>query len=191
MRPGINPISTHNVKSMEVIKVAITGPESSGKSDLAGYLAEKFQTSFAAEYAREYLEPRHGDYEYDDLINICAGQIANEERAIESANKIVFFDTDMLVLKIWARYRFNRVPRNVSLAFEQMQYDAVLLCKPDLPWTPDPLRESPDEEERLFLFELFKRQVDAYYSDKFCLIQGQGIERFKIAEDYIKNNFDL
>ncbi|HKL03737.1 MAG TPA: ATP-binding protein [Cryomorphaceae bacterium] len=176
---------------MEVVKVAITGPESSGKSDLTKYLAEKFQTSFAPEYAREYLEWRDGDYEYKDLIEICEGQIANEERAIENANKIVFFDTDMLVLKIWSRYRFDSVPRNVALAFEQRQYDAVLLCKPDLPWIPDPLRESPDEEERLFLFELFKRQVEAYYPNKFCKIEGQGIQRFKVAQDYLYNQFDI
>lgn len=176
---------------MEVIKVSITGPESSGKSELAAYLARQFQTSFAPEYAREYLEPRNGEYDYDDLIEICEGQIANEEKASETANGIVFFDTDMLVLKIWSRYRFNRVPRNVTLAIEQRQYHAVLLCKPDLPWTPDPLREIPDENERNFLFELYKRQVEANYSDNYFIVEGEGIQRFKRAESYIRNHFDL
>ncbi|VAW30185.1 hypothetical protein MNBD_BACTEROID07-850, partial [hydrothermal vent metagenome] len=36
-------------------RIAITGPESTGKSELAAWLASAYQTSWVPEYAREYL----------------------------------------------------------------------------------------------------------------------------------------
>ncbi|MFT6355054.1 MAG: nicotinamide riboside kinase, partial [Cryomorphaceae bacterium] len=89
-----------------MIRIAITGPESSGKSDLAKALANHFDTVYALEFARDYLEENGSEYSFEDLNEICKGQIAQEEMALAAAKKICFFDTDMLVLKIWSNYRF-------------------------------------------------------------------------------------
>ncbi|MGB6036389.1 MAG: AAA family ATPase [Cryomorphaceae bacterium] len=163
-----------------MIRVAITGPESSGKSDLAKALAEHFDTVYAPEFARVYLEKNGSNYSFEDLDEICRGQIAEEEKAMAAANEICFFDTEMLVLKIWSKYRFGRVSNFVRQATLLRKYDHYLLCKPDLPWSPDPLRESPSREERDVLFNLYRNELESG-SCSYSIIEGQGDERLGSA----------
>jgi len=161
-------------------RIAITGPESSGKSDLAKALAEHFDTAFAPEFARVYLEKNGPDYSFEDLDEICRGQIAKEEKAMAAAKRVCFFDTDMLVLKIWSKYRFGRVSNFVRQSALLRKYDHYLLCKPDLPWSPDPLRESPSREERDILFNLYRNELESG-KWSYSIVEGQGDERLNSA----------
>ena len=54
-----------------MMRVVITGPESSGKSVLAGELAAFFGAPLVQEYARTYLEQRQGAYVQDDLLAVA------------------------------------------------------------------------------------------------------------------------
>ncbi|HEV2831233.1 MAG TPA: ATP-binding protein [Hanamia sp.] len=65
---------------MEIKKIVVIGPESTGKSTLCAQLAEHYQTLWVPEYAREYLEKNGTDYSYNDLLAIAKGQIELEER---------------------------------------------------------------------------------------------------------------
>lgn len=170
---------------MKVLKIAVTGPESSGKSTLAEELANSFHTNYAPEFAREYLEKTGGKYGPTDLIEIAKGQLANEKKALAAANKICFFDTDMLVLKIWALYRHGTVPKFIEAAFHESDYDAYLLCKPDISWQPDPFRESPDLEERQKLFTMYKNAL-TLTQKPFIVISGVGRQRFQTADAFIR-----
>lgn len=156
---------------MSIIRIAITGPESSGKSTLTRFLAKRFHTNYADEFAREFLEKTNGEYALEDLIEIARGQLSNEKEAIETANKVCFFDTDMLVLKIWASFRYGKVPRFIQTAFRESKIDAYLLCSPDLPWEPDPFRESPKHEERQELFEIYRNELENN-SCKYFIVKG-------------------
>jgi NadR type nicotinamide-nucleotide adenylyltransferase len=169
-----------------MIRIAITGPESSGKSDLAEALSKYYGTSYAPEYARAYLKKHGPEYTMEDLDEICRGQIEEEEKALARANRICFFDTDMLVLKIWSQFRFGRVSDFIEKAKTERHYDLHLLCKPDLPWTPDPLRESPEPKEREILFDLYKNELD---SDgcTYSIVEGQGDARLKSAISALKH----
>jgi NadR type nicotinamide-nucleotide adenylyltransferase len=163
-----------------MIRIAITGPESTGKSDLAKALAQHFNTTYAPEYARKYLEKNGPEYAYEDLDEICRGQIAEEQKALTSAKRICFFDTDMLVLKIWSKFRFGRVSNVIEQAINVRRYDHYLLCKPDLPWSLDPLRESPSNEERKVLFKLYRSELESgCYS--YSIVEGEGNERLHLA----------
>jgi nicotinamide riboside kinase len=64
---------------MEVKKIVVIGPESTGKSTLCAQLAAHYQTLWVPEYAREYLEKNGSEYDYDDLLTIAKGQIDSEE----------------------------------------------------------------------------------------------------------------
>ena len=169
-----------------MIRIAVTGPESSGKSDLAKALAEHYKTTYAPEYAREYLNKNGPEYSFEDLDEICRGQIAEEEKAMATAKVICFFDTDMLVLKIWSKYRFGRVSNFTKQSVLLRKYDHHLLCKPDLPWSPDPLRESPEPREREILFDLYENELK---SDgcSYSIVEGQGDARLKSAISALKH----
>lgn len=169
-----------------ILKIAITGPESSGKSDLSEALAKYFKTSFAPEYAREFLEQTGGDYNCNDLIAIAQGQLQNEKIALDSASKVCFFDTDMLVLKVWAQFRFNKVPDFIEAAFEEKRYDHYLLCKPDIGWEADAFRESPNQKERDILFKIYKNELDKRGAS-YHIISGRGEARINSAVAFVKS----
>ena len=156
-----------------MIRISITGPENSGKSDLAKALAEHFQTAYAKEFAREYLAEPDGRYGFEDLTEICKGQIRAEEIAEAEATDICFFDTDMLVLFVWAKYRFGKIPEIISEQYRNRHYDHYLLCSPDLPWSPDPFRESPSREEREQLFSIYKKELEGKKAS-FSVVEGKG-----------------
>ncbi len=169
---------------MSILRVAVTGPESSGKSDLTVHLAAYFDTSFAAEYARGYLQERGGAYEIDDLQAILKGQMAAESEALASAKNVCFFDTDALVIKVWAAFRFGTVPDAIAQVSLSERYDYYLLCKPDLPWVPDALRESPDQKERNVLFDIYHEKLRASELP-YGIICGSGRSRTESAEKLI------
>jgi len=80
-------------------RVAITGPESTGKTNLAAWLANIYKTVWVPEYAREYLEKNGPDYALEDVVAIAKEQLARENAAAENARKILICDTDLLVTK--------------------------------------------------------------------------------------------
>src|SRR5688572_22748890 len=101
-------------------KVVIIGPESTGKSTLCRRLAAHFHTLCCPEYAREYLLEHGMYYTYDDLLTIAKGQLALEDEYVSNVqhptsnnqnadshsplttgHSLLFFDTDMYVMKIW------------------------------------------------------------------------------------------
>ena len=66
-----------------MIKIAITGPESSGKTTLCKSLSEHFETPYITEFSRTYLENKNASYKQDDLDKIAEGHlklISNEEK---------------------------------------------------------------------------------------------------------------
>ncbi|MEM9052783.1 MAG: AAA family ATPase, partial [Bacteroidota bacterium] len=132
------------------------------------------------EYAREFLAKNGPRYSQNDLDVICLGQIKKEEEALSTANGICFFDTDMLVLKIWSIIKYNEVSTIIETAFAERQYDHYLLCKPDLSWAPDPLRENPSHEERFGLFEMYREELEIC-SLPYTIIHGEGDSRTDAA----------
>ena len=59
-------------KTNEMIRrIAITGPESTGKSMLAQQLADHYHTLWVPEFARDYLTSLNRPYEEDDILYIA------------------------------------------------------------------------------------------------------------------------
>jgi NadR type nicotinamide-nucleotide adenylyltransferase len=160
-----------------MIKVAILGPESTGKTALAKRLAEHFNTPWIPEYAREYVEKLTIPYTYDDVCNIARTQIEQEklyEEHPELSNSYVFFDTDLIITKVWLEYKYGVVPEFITERLKTGFYDLYLLCTPDLPWEADPVREH--EADREFFFNWYKKEIEQ--TGKPCVIvTGTGNQR--------------
>ena len=138
-------------------KIAITGPESTGKSLLAEQLAGYYQTVWVPEYAREYLELLGKPYEEHDILLIAKGQVSLEESKSKDATRFLFCDTELLVTKIWSEVKYKRCAPWILDTLEKHHYDLYLLCDIDLPWQYDPLREHPDR--RQYLFDLYHHEL--------------------------------
>ena len=161
-----------------MLRVSLTGPESTGKSTLAARLAAHYSTSFAPEYAREYLAESGRHYTPEDLEEIARGQLMAEAAAEARAQRIVFCDSDLLVIKIWAEHAFAACPEWILQRIDQQQYDLVLLMGVDLPWQPDPLREHP--HLRQHFYDLYKRELSERMSN-FAEVSGDADRRFDQA----------
>lgn len=176
--------------SGKILKVAVTGPESTGKSTLAKNLAQHYRTLWVPEYAREYLTNLQTDYTFEDVENIAKGQISLEDSLVSQCKEIIFCDTDLINIKIWMEHKFGKAPLWILDEINRRHYHLVLLCNTDIPWEADPLRENP--HQRLFFFNWFKRELknrDFNYS----VISGTDNERFKsakIAVDKILKSID-
>jgi nicotinamide riboside kinase len=112
------------------------------------------------EYAREYLETHGMDYAFADLLTIARGQLALEDRLAASAEaagfELVFVDTDMYVMKVWSEFVFGRCDPWILNQIVSRRYDGYLLCRTDLPWVKDDLREYPDLAAREKLFQIYR-----------------------------------
>ncbi len=155
-------------------KVALIGPESSGKTTLARYLARRYNGLYVPEYAREYVE-RKGttDVTFVELCDIAKHQIEEIKLIANSQKPIAFFDTELIVTKIWFEYAFGRVPEWLNEAILRYPMDVYLLTYPDLPWIPDPARSNGSDAIRLELFHRYESEIQAldipYYIIKHCI----------------------
>ncbi len=137
-----------------MIRIVITGPESSGKTTLTNLLSEKLNASVFLEYGRTYLENLQRDYVKDDLDEICEGHL---NQFIQSKSEIQIIDTDFIVLKIWSEVRFGNVSKTILDATNSNHFDLHILCTPDIPWEYDPQREHPNKREELF--QLYRMEL--------------------------------
>lgn len=162
----------------KIIKIAITGPESTGKSMLAQQLAGYYHTVWVPEYAREYIDELERPYIHKDILKIAKGQLRNERNMEGHANRILLCDTELIVTKIWSEVKYKTCDAWILKMIENHPYDLYLLCNIDLPWKEDPQREHPHMRETLFNLyfnELLERQFP------FAVISGTGEERLKNA----------
>jgi len=193
-------------------KIVIIGPESTGKTTLSEELAKHFNTIFCPEYAREYLLQNGIRYNYSDLIRIAQGQLAMEDYCeqvvngelstvsgewsiahdslstgskLEARSSLLFIDTNMYVMKVWYEYVFNRCEQFVLDQIAQRHYDLYLLCEIDLPWVAQPMREYPDRQQRLELYDMYK-DILVNQQTPWAEIRGNNKERLQRAVDAVQ-----
>lgn len=158
-----------------LLKIAIVGPESTGKSTMAQHLAKALDSSYVPEYARYYCKNLHNQYSLQDETNMFYGQIALEEAIISQVkNNILICDTTIMTVKIWCDHLFQHTPSIVLEEIKKRNYDFYLLMNIDLPWENDPLRDFPQQRKHFMdIWEQELNNVNANYE----VISGLGTQR--------------
>lgn len=158
------------------LKIAILGPESTGKSELANALANHYGVTFIPEYARTFLAQK-SNYNYADVTTIAKHQF----RLIQTHTpRPLIADTELIVTKIWQLFKYGQVDSWIEENIANQEFDLYLLMNTDLEWTSDDLRENPSLDERQELFDLYEkelRQRNFIYS----IISGEGNTRISNA----------
>ena len=171
-----------------MLKILVTGPESSGKTTLTQALHDSYHSLPVPEVARLILEQRGGSYEERDLVDFARKQVEMERDVTEGFDfPVVFCDTGPEVILIWALEKFGRADQRIRAAVESANYDAVLLCYPDLAWQPDPLREHPDLEDRYRLFNQYAALIDERYGEPVLVVRGK--DRLAQAREFLNRCF--
>lgn len=167
-----------------MLKFAVIGPESTGKTELCRQLAAHFHCEWEPETAREYVERLGHPYTFDDVCRIAELQIEQEKKYEgRKDNGFVFFDTDLIVTKVWFEFKYDVVPEFVTNRLAARFFDFYLLCLPDIPWVYDPVREH--ESERTLLFDWYEKEIVSLGTD-YAKIGGLGEERLKNALQVVK-----
>ena len=146
------------VKQNKIIRIVVTGPESTGKTTICEFLANHYETKFVPEYAREYVENLQRPYHYTDVEKIARKQLELEQEYINQAGSILFYDTFLVVTLVWFEAVYNRVPIWLDSAVKTHLPHHFLLMDTDLPWVPDQVRENGGEK-RQQLFERYKETI--------------------------------
>lgn len=170
-----------------IFKIAITGPESTGKTQLAKQLANYYNTVCVPEFAREYIDLIERPYNYDDIEIIAKKQIQSESVLIKQATKFLFCDTDLLVTKVWSDFVFGKCSNWIEEKLVNHKYDSYLLCDVDLEWEYDPQREHPHKRNELF--EIYKNHL-TNLKFPFAIVNGKGKDRILNAINIINKQFE-
>jgi len=186
---------------LETLRIAIVGPESSGKTTLSDALMLHFDAGRVSEDAREYLEEIERPYEEHDLLEMAQSHAHWFEDGPRFAEEhwemlhgdllgpprdqvsITVFDTDILNFKIWSQEKFGRVHPEIERLVDDLRYDIRLLCRPDIPWEPDPLRENPHDRDRLF--EVWEKELKSLGAP-YVIIEGEHEQRVRKAVDVVE-----
>ncbi|TKC00535.1 AAA family ATPase [Pedobacter cryophilus] len=143
----------------ELIKIAIVGPESTGKSTISSALAKHFNTVWVPEYARYYCEGLTAACTLQDELNMFYGQLALEKSMeVVAKNNLLICDTTFMTVKIWSDHQLGETPATVLEAIKTHHYDHYLLLKNDLPWEDDPLRDFKDMGDHFM--EVWRKELN-------------------------------
>jgi nicotinamide riboside kinase len=174
-------------KQALMVKIAVVGPESSGKTTLAEALMFHYMGGYVSEVAREYLSELERPYEEHDLLEMARSHwelhggsdewLREHEaamglvgpRQVRKIGRPVFYDNDLLNYKIWSQEKYGRVHAEIERMASVDLYDHRFLCRPDIPWEPDPLRENPHDRDRLFA--IWERELKVHVFP-YTIIEG-------------------
>lgn len=161
---------------VKVLRIGIVGAESCGKSTLALSLAQQLHGTCVGEYARDYVGSLPAPYTYDDVVHIAKKQC--EELSADYPTRWVFYDTELIITKVWFMHKYGRCPAFVTEMLKSYPLAFVLLCDCDLPFVPDPLRENPAIRPQLTSW--YREELEGY-GIPYAVVSGVGDVRLQSA----------
>lgn len=164
-----------------IIKVVLTGPESTGKSTLTKQLSEHFNTAWVGEYLRDFANDKYShnkELVYSDNLLIAEGQIKLENEALTKANKILFCDTDILQTIIYSDEYYSKVQSELEEILVSDKDTFYLLLNLDVEWVYDRLRDKPNEREKML--DTFEKTL-MKYNKRYIVLKGKNDLRLKNA----------
>jgi NadR type nicotinamide-nucleotide adenylyltransferase len=162
-------------------RVALVGPESSGKTTLSARLAAHFDTVWVPEYGRTWCDA----WGMDDLgpaalASIARGHRASEEALAPRANRVLICDTEAVITKLWSQHFAGSVPPEVEAMARDDRYDLYLLLAATPGWVDDGSRVHSDYADRKAFERSCRAELDAL-GRRYVVLDGTLEERFAQA----------
>ena len=135
-----------------MIRVVLTGSESTGKTTLGNELARHYGAELAPEFVRSFAEQHGGTIRFEDHGPIARGQMQLEDDYAARAcglRPLVLFDTDLLSTVVYCGHYFGQCPRWIEEAARERRPDLYLLCEIDAPWVADGVRDRGEQREEM------------------------------------------
>jgi NadR type nicotinamide-nucleotide adenylyltransferase len=159
-------------------RIVLTGPECSGKTTLAAELAAHFGAPWVPEAARRFAETATGPLSALTVEPIARLSVRLEDDVLRSAPSLLFRDTDLVSTVVYAKHYYGQCPAWIAREARARRADLYLLGYPDLPWTPDGVRDRPTRREELFAE--FAHELAAIEA-RVVVLRGVGVHRTTLA----------
>jgi len=139
-------------------KIAIVGPESSGKSTMIEGLADHFGSEIVNEYGRTLSEVKGNDMTKEDFLDIMNGQQALIDIVSNKAmSPFVFIDTEAYTTYLFSKiYLGEHMDEILEFGHEQ-DIDHYIVLSPDVEWVDDGTRVLGEQDKRQ---EFFQQMID-------------------------------
>ena len=108
-------------------RIVIAGAESTGKTTLAEALAGYYGEPWTGEFVRQYVDGLDRPLERGDLEAIARGQLAQEDFALDKAERFIIHDTNLLSSILYAKHYFDAEIDWVNDQFLARDYSLYLL----------------------------------------------------------------
>lgn len=166
------------------LRVALIGPESTGKTTLCAQLAAHFNTLWIPEFARDYISSLQRPYTEEDILHCAKEQLRLEQEASGKANRLLFCDTEMIIAKVWLLDKYKHCPDWIEQEIALHPMDLYLLTAPDVEFEPDAVREN--EHRRVFFYEWYKNELEEK-TLPYAMIKGKGKDRLAAAQKAVEH----
>jgi HTH-type transcriptional regulator, transcriptional repressor of NAD biosynthesis genes len=152
--------------------VCFFGPESTGKTTMAGIIARKFNARWVPEVSREMIDSNA--FTLQDIERIGEAQLKRMQEATKSTEQLVICDTDLITTAVYSQHYLGTVPENINELEKIQKIDRYFLFDIDVPWVADGLRDLGNQRE--LMFTTFR---DALEQRKipYTLVRGNYLER--------------
>ena len=141
-----------------MIRVVLTGSESTGKTTLAEELARHYDAELVPEFVRGFAEARGGMIEFGDHGPIARGQMALEDEHIARGGDVLMQDTDLLSTVVYCRHYFGRCPRGSKRPRRRAGRTCISSARPTFRGSPTACATAGRRDE---MQELFRDAVRA------------------------------
>lgn len=175
------------VKPYYTKRIAVVGPESTGKSTMVYMLAHDLGVSYITEYGRTYTEKvtKCADLQVDDFFHIAEKHNDNLlEKHIVNRRPWLLADTEAITTKLFGEmYLKGYKDTRVDDIIRYQWFDLYLLMDIDVPWIDDGTRDFPNDRQRHF--NMIKAELDRL-GRKYVVIKGDWDERLDSAKKEIE-----
>lgn len=174
-----------------VLKVAVIGAESTGKTTLCQRLAAELRGLHLDEVLRHWVNQKGCPPGQDEQLQIIQAQQRQEiwglQQATHQNKDWLFCDSVPLVTAAYSHYYFNDSSlSNLASSHHQTHYAATLFCQPQgLDWVAEPgQRDSPEAREAVhrILLDL----LEPVQTEQLVFLSGELEQRYELASAFLK-----
>lgn len=152
------------VRAFFLVRIRLLGAEATGTTTLAFALAERYDTLWVPEYAKDYAVERElrtpgSPWRTAEFIHVALEQTRREVALSREANRVLIYDTDALDVRLWHERCLGRPsPELAAIAQARRQPDFTLVTDADFPGDAD--GAPVDEAMRRAMHEAICAELD-------------------------------
>lgn len=169
-----------------VLRIAILGAESTGKSVLAAALAAHYQTIWVPEYLREFVETHQRTPYANEQYRIAVTQREREAAGALRAHRLLFCDTSPLMTAIYSEHYFGQADDQLVALAARHDYAATIVTAPTMPWMADGLQRESDAVRQCVHARLIQALQEAGIA--YLLVDGNVQQRVAEVARYLPDH---